>query len=176
MLLRHSIALLLVCFLCACSRPPEVYAPPEQRHPFERADPAPAKMLIDMHDADADTYVVKDVGHGSATDYWRWTGQRPTLKVLLVRTQNLKFVCDFALPDVPMRQTGPVKISFFVGDHLLDQVRYTKPGQQHFEKPVPKEWLQVSNETEISAAIDKLYIAPEDQAKLGFILARMGFE
>jgi len=133
-------------------------------------------MMVYMNDDDARAHFVRDISAALEGSTWRWTQKRPALKVLLVKTAGLKYVVDFTLPEPTMQQTGPVNISFFLGDRLLDRVRYEKPGFQHYEKPIPPEWLQTTTETEISAEIDKLYKSPTDGATLGFILTRMGFE
>ena len=162
--------------LASCARPPEYYPPPEQRTPIEGADPGGApEVLIGMGDTNATAHFVKDISLGLEGGSWRWTGQRPTLRVLLVTTKNLKFMTDFTLWEGAMTQTGPVTMSFYVGDHLLDRVRYETPGYKHFEKPVPAEWLQTATDTEIAMEIDKVYVSPNDGAKFGFILSQIGF-
>ncbi len=129
--------------------------------------------MIEMEDPNASKHFVKDIVDGP--DTWRWTGKHPTLRELLLTTDGLKFSADFSLWDEAMKQTGPVTIAFFIGDRLLDRVRYDTPGAKHFEKPVPPDWLQTATETLISAEIDKLYVGQQDGAKFGFILTRMGF-
>jgi hypothetical protein len=62
-----------------------------------------------------------------------------------------------------------------VNGRLLDKVRYTTPGYKHFEKLIPSEWLTTDVESTVSVSIDKLYVAPQDGAKFGFILSRIGF-
>lgn len=133
-------------------------------------------MLVNMNDDDAPLHFVRDISSSLEGSTWRWTQQRPALKILLIKTVGLKYVVDFTLPEPTMRQTGPVNISFFLGDRLLDRVHYEKPGYQHYEQAIPPAWLQTTSETEISAQIDKLYKSPGDGATLGFILTRMGFE
>ena len=135
-----------------------------------------ASMMVNMNDDDAPLHFVQDISLALEGSTWRWTKKRPTLKVLLIKTKDLRFVVDFTLPDVTMQQTGPVTISFFLGDRLLDRIRYAKPGYQHYERPIEPAWLQTANETVLSAQIDKVYKDPGDGAVLGFILTRMGFE
>ncbi|MDP8981900.1 MAG: hypothetical protein M3O35_15055 [Acidobacteriota bacterium] len=159
--------------LCACYRLPDSYPPPEQRHPVSGANLKIATLMVDMDAPDASAHIVKDILDGH--DSWRWTGKHPTVRELLLTTQDVKFSTDFTLWDQAMKQTGPVTISFFIGDRLLDSVRYDTPGYKHFEKPVPPDWLQTVTDTLISAEIDKIYVAPQDGAKFGFILSRMGF-
>lgn len=131
-------------------------------------------MMVDMLDLDAPSHFVKDI-EPSEGGRWRWTDQQPTVKVLAFVTDKLKLRVDFTLWPVAFQQTGPVELSFFVNDHLLDKVRYTTPAYQRFEKPVPPDWLRTDVESTISVAIDKLYTAPEDGKKFGFILSRIGF-
>ncbi len=132
--------------------------------------------MVNMNDEDVREHIVSDVGIGLEGGSWRWTGRRPTLKVLLVKTGGLKFVADFTVSPDTLKQTGPVTISFNIGDKVLDKSRYDTPGYKHLEKAVDPGWLQTAADTVYSAEIDKLYTAPEDGNKLGFILTRMGFE
>jgi hypothetical protein len=176
-LLRFPFAALIflaIVFSSACSRPPVYYPPPEQRQPIDGPDDTVPKILVEMSDPDIDSFIVKDISSALEGGSWRWTGQRPTVKVLLTTTRGLKFVTDFTLWEGNMKQTGPVVLSFYVAGHLLDRVRYDTPAYKHFEKAVPPEWLQTVNETELSIEIDKIFVA-EDGNKLGFILTRIGF-
>jgi hypothetical protein len=53
-------------------------------------------------------------------------------------------------------------------------VPYKASGEQHFEKAVPAEWIEPGKDTLLAASIDKVWVAPADGAKLGFILTRIG--
>jgi hypothetical protein len=162
--------------LAGCNRLPEWYPPPEQRQPLTIPEPPPGSIAVKMNDTDAPEHFVKDISAKLEGTTWRWTQKRPTLKILLIKTRDLKFVADFTIWEGTMTQTGPVTISFFIDEKLLDKVRYDTPGYKHFEKPVDPAWLQTATETIVSAEIDKLYVDPADKATLGFILTRMGFE
>ena len=159
--------------LCACERFPDSYPPPEQRHPVEGPNPDPSTMLVNLSDPDAASHFVKDFEPGNGA--WRWTGQNPTLKILAFTTDKVKFRVDFTLWPVAFQQTGPVELSFFVNQRLVDKVRYTTPGYKHFEKPVPPDWLTTDVESTVAVSIDKMYVAPEDGKKFGFILTSIGF-
>jgi hypothetical protein len=163
-----------LALLCSCERYPESYPPPQQRQPAEGPNPGPS-MLVEMSSPDASRHIVKDVENGAPGDLWRWTNQQPTLKILAQTTDKLKLSVDFALWAEAFKQTGPVELSFFVNGHLLDKIRYTSPGNKHFEKPIPPEWLASDTESTVSVAIDKLYTAPQDGKKFGFILSSIGF-
>lgn len=139
-------------------------------------EPPPGSIMVNMNDEDAAERFVKDISLKLESATWRWTQKRPTLKILLTKTRDLKFAADFTIWEGTMKQTGPVTISFFVDGRLLDKVRYDTPGYKHVEKPVDPAWLQTAVETMVSAEIDKLYVDPADRTVLGFILTRMGFE
>src|SRR5450759_4658990 len=126
---------------------PESYPPPEQRAPLAIPQPPAGSMMVNMNDLDAPAHFVKDISEKLEGATWRWTQKRPTLKILLVKTRGLKFFTDFTIWEGTMKQTGPVTISFFVDDKLLDKVRYDTPGYKHFEKPVDPVWLQTATET-----------------------------
>lgn len=130
--------------------------------------------MVNMSDPDAPDHFVRDIG-GLEASSWRWTQKRPTVKIPIPAAKALKYVIDFAIWDGTVKNHGPVTMSFFVGDKLLDKVLYRTPGVKHFEKPVDPAWIENLTETEISAEIDKVHVS-SDGGKLGFILTRMGFE
>ena len=134
-------------------------------------------MLLEMSGPGVSWHIVKDIDTDPAgpSNLWRWTKQNPTVKILAATTQGLKLAIDFTLWDVAFRQTGPVELTFVVNGHTLDKIRYRTPGEKHFEKPIPADWLVTDVESKISISIDRLYIAPQDGAKFGFILSRIGF-
>lgn len=174
-LIRLSALLCWVVLLADCDRPPEVYAPPEQRHPVEGYNPGPDAMMVDMRDPDASLRIVKDI-HAPSDPSWRWTSQNPTVQLLVLSTENLRFIADFAIWDDGFKTTGPLEIQYLVNGRLLDKVRYTTPGEKHFEKPVPADWLAVDTDTTVAMFVDKLFISPRDGEKFGVILTRIGFK
>jgi len=132
-------------------------------------------MLITMSDADAQLHFVKDIDlEAPAGTVWRWAGPQATLKILALQTRNLKLSVDFTLWPTAFEQTGPVELTFFVNTRQLDKVRYTTPGDKHFEKPIPEDWLTTEIESTIAIAIDKMFVWA-DGKKFGFILSRAGF-
>jgi hypothetical protein len=159
--------------LSACQQMPEPYAPPVQRQPFEDSRPHKATRMVNMIDGDAASHFVQDFAPGTPAP-WRWTNQKPTVKVAMRTNQNLRYVIDFSLPEVTFKTTGPVTMTFLVNDRELDRIRYTKFGEYHYEKAVPPEWIEPYKNTLVAASIDKVFVAPADGAKLGFILTRIG--
>jgi hypothetical protein len=174
MVLLNRISLaILPLLLCSCDRLPETYPPPQQRQP-QALTPDPAAMMVEMNDPDAAQHIVKDIYQPFGSP-WRWTAKQPTVKVLVYATDNVKLSADFAIWDDGFKQTGPLELSYFVNGRLLDKVKYATPGYKHFEKAVPADWLVADAESAISVDVDKLYVAPQDGAKFGVILTRIGF-
>lgn len=159
--------------LAACA--PESYPPPAQRKPLPGFSPNPAGHVVHMNDPDAETHFVRDVSKTLEGGLWRWAYRRPELSFSLSSTENLRFFMDFAIAEATFKDTGPVTISFLVNGNLLDRVRYDRPGEQHFEKPVPSQWLRTDRQTVVAAEPDKVWTSKIDGAQLGFILIRAGF-
>jgi hypothetical protein len=159
--------------LSSCQNMPEPYAPPVQRQPFEDARPHRVSRIVAMSDSDAATHFVQDIAPGDPAA-WKWTNQKPTVKVVPRTNLRLRYVIDFSVPEVTFKVTGPVTLTFFVNDHALASIRYTAPGEYHYEKDVPPEWIELLKDTFLSASIDKVWVSPTDGAKLGFILTRIG--
>ncbi len=166
---------LAAAILSGCPSIPDSYAPPIQRKPVTGPERTAYGHFVNMGDSNAEAYLVRDINRDAEGSGYRWTQKRPELRFALARTHNVKFVMDFAIPDVTMAQTGPVTIAYYINERLLDTVRYDRPGTQHFEKLVPASWLRTDAPTIVAAEIDKLYVAPRDGAKLGFVISSAGF-
>jgi hypothetical protein len=161
--------------LCGCGNLPEPYAPPAQRPFFEA--PTEAVRVLNMADADAERHFVQDISAELEANTWRWTGKRPTIHLHPNSNQKLVFSMDFAIAESTLQKTGPVTLSLFVNDRLLDRVRYTSPGRRRIEKPVPAQWLRANEDTTLAAEIDKVWTPVETGgAPLGFILVALGLE
>ena len=128
-----------------------------------------------MGDPSADLYIVRDIGDTVEGGLWRWTYERPELRFRLQSTANLKLFMDFQCSGLTLEKTGPVTISFFVNSRLLGSTLCDKAGVYHFEKAVPSSWLDAAGPTSVAAQADKVWTAPSDGKKLGFILIKAGF-
>lgn len=152
---------------------PETFAPPVQRQPLEEFRPYRAAQVVQMIDADAPSHFVRDISPSLVAN-WRWAQKRPTIRLFPQTGEGLGYSIDFTLPEENLKGTGPVTMSFWVGDHLLERVRYTEPGQKTFVKPIPPEWIAPGQELLIAAEIDKLWRSAGDGATQGFILTSIG--
>jgi hypothetical protein len=148
------------------------YPIPEQR-PLLKPVELPAGRVLNMDDPNVTARFVRDIGeelHGT----WRWTLQRPAVRIRVRTNHPVKYTIDLALPEVTFDETGPVTIAFTVNDHVLDRVRYTTPRKHHFEKLVPKDWMQSGEIAIVGAEIDKLWVSKEDGKSFGFIIEQIG--
>ncbi len=159
--------------LSSCQNMPEPYAPPVQRQPFEDARPHRMSRMVDMSDSDSPAHIISGIVPGAPAP-WRWANQKAVVKVTPRLNQGLRFVIDFSLPEVTFKQTGPVTMSFFVNERLLESAAYKTSGEYHYEKAVPAEWVEPLKDTTLAASTDKVWVSPTDGAKLGFILTRIG--
>jgi len=167
------VLLSLVMLLAGCDRFPDSYPPPRQRQPVEAFSPGPEAMMVEMSEGDANLHILKDIYNpGSAP--WRWSEQSPTVRILPIASDKLNFRTDFAIWADSFKITGPVEITFLVNNRPLDKIRYTTPGEKHFNEPVPDGWLTPDAEATLALFIDKLYISPTDGKRFGVILVRMG--
>jgi len=162
--------LALSLLLASCGRPPA----PSAQSASEASDLTPRSML-DMGDPSVDAWIIADVSRGPNSAPWRWTGQRPMVRVRPASTTpNTKLHVEFTVADATFKDTGPVTIAFLVNDHPLDKVRYAEAGSKKFEKVIPAGWLRPGEENALAADIDKVWISPRDGAKLGIILSKIG--
>jgi hypothetical protein len=172
--MRYGLLVPLV-LLSGCVYHDNWYAPPAQRHPISGPESSYLKHFIAMNDPHATDHFIRDVGDLEA-NYFRWTGQKPTFRFLVRSRKGLKFAMDFSLPGDTMKQTGPVTVTYVVNGHELARETYAEPGEKHFEKPVPADWIGGNGDVVVSAGLDKVYIAEADKVKLGFTLVRAGFK
>ena len=172
--LTRAFLILAALCLCACDRWPDSYPPPEQRAPL-KSEPLNPVLMLEMNDPDVEQHLVKDIYPRGGDSPWRWAGQQPTVKTLILDPENLKLSADFAFWDGGFKATGPVEATFLVNGRTLEKVRYTTPGEKHFEKQVPAGWLVPNSEALLTIALDKVYVSPEDGFRAGIILVRMGF-
>lgn len=171
---QKYLAGLCLLALAGCARIPDTYAPPIQRKTPEEAS-AGLKHYIAMSMPDAPDHFVQDILPTVEAGGWRWAMQKPTLRFRVPTTRNLKLSVDLTVAEITFQQTGPVTISFFVNDHLLATERYEKFGEKKFEKPVPPEWISTEAPVLVRLEIDRMWVAPTDGVRRGFILNRIGF-
>jgi hypothetical protein len=159
----------------ACATLPDSYPPTAQREPALLEDaPRTARILLRMIEPETGASIVRDIPL-EVSGPWRWTGKRPTVRIYLTSIEGLKAVVEYSVAEATLKQTGPVTFQFFVNGHLLGVEKQDKPGNYRFEKAAPATMLEPNAANELAVEVDKPFVAPEDGAKLGFILTTIGF-
>src|SRR5215469_13955051 len=116
--MKLLVPILLGLTLSACTLAD--YPIPEQSPSFENFK-VRATRVVDFSRPSADSHIVRDI-LTSPDLTWRWTLQRPAVKVKIGYHHDLKFVTDFTLPSATFKDTGPVTIAFTVNEKILDRV------------------------------------------------------
>jgi hypothetical protein len=155
--------------LTGCAGLPESFPPPPQRQPA-----LSSKIPLQMSDPETDAPIVQDIPKNEKGP-WRWAGPKPTVRILLTSVADTRLFVEYSVADATFKDTGPVKFRFLVNGQLVDEIRHTKPGAFTLDKPVPAAMLKPNAGNEIAVEVDKPWVAPQDGAKLGFILTSIGF-
>jgi hypothetical protein len=171
---RQSRNLCILLLLTGCSGGPDTYRPPIQRHPLLGPE-AHLGQEISMNDPMADAYIVRDISKTTEGNSWRWAYKHPELRFYLRSIDGLKFVLDAGVPDTTFKEIGPVTLTIRINDHELDKVRFDRPGNQHYEKPVPEAFLLPGSENVVAIEPDKQWVSKADGAALSFVLIHAGF-
>lgn len=171
----RSVVILAALALAGCVKYPEPYRPPIQRRPMEITDNNKLQHFVSMNAPRVQDYIVGDILPELNDGQWRWTLKNPTLQFQVPTTRGLRLLIDFAIAGITFEQTGPVKITVQIGGHTLDTIDCPAPGNRVWEKAVPPEWLTTSGPVLVRLDIDKIWTAPSDGVKRGFILTRIGF-
>lgn len=164
-------AVLLAAF--GCARAPQSYPIPEQHSVPAGEDKLAVYEYVKAGDPDAEERFMRHIT-GLQPSGWRWTNERPELRLRLGKTSARKLMWDFAIAGATIKDTGPITIEFTVNGRVLDRVSYPKDGEFKFQKQVPDDWLTAYSETLIAAEIKPPWPAP-DGSKLGIIFKEAGF-
>jgi hypothetical protein len=120
-------------------------------------------------------YIVKGVQVGPPDQSGYWTLDQPEFHFRLSSTKHHWFMERFFLPRETLSKTGPLRVDFYVNDHLLDQAVFAKEGDVLYEHDVPESWLSTDGFTIVRMYIHNPYIAPPYGDKLGVLLSSASF-
>ena len=174
---KGHFAILALC-LCAagCGEGVLTYAPPPQRPALTGEDPEPGVgRLVRMSDGNAARYLVSGFLDAAPGAPHRWAEQHAEMRFFLLAVDRLKFSMEFAIPEVTFKVTGPVTLTITINGHALDSVRFDRPGQLEYHRPVPPEILRANQENAVAIDADKVWVSKEDGARLAFVLGSAGF-
>jgi hypothetical protein len=147
-----------------------------QLHLLKAANPSDAfGETMTIGRPGAAQYVVKGVLVGDPKADGYWTLDEPELRFQLSSTQHHVFRERFYLPQETLKQTGPLRVDFYVNGHLLDRARFAKDGEILYQHAVPTAWLKTAGLTMVRMHVHNPYIAPRDGARLGVLLRAASF-
>ena len=164
---------MLILLLGGCSRLPDLYTPPINRKPLLGPESRMGPN-VSMSDAVADAYIVRDISPTTEAHPWRWAYRHPELRFFLRSVSGMRFVLDAGVPDTSFNDMGPLTLTLRINDREFDKVRFDRPGTQHYEKPVPSEFLRAGAENFVAIEPDKVYVPP-DGGTFSFVLVKAGF-
>ncbi len=161
----------LLLLLPGCSRLPESFPPPAQAASLETS--GGLAHFVAMSDPNADAYIVQGF-RAKSEGAWRWAHEHPVLRFFLPALGRAKFSMALTLPDQTFRLTGPVTLTLAINGHVLDRVRYEKPGEQQYAHDVPAAFLKPQGINTVAIEPDRVAEANPGE-KLSFVLIRAGF-
>jgi hypothetical protein len=167
------ITLAALLLLSSCQTQPW-YPPPDQKPSMGEAAAGSLRHFVFMSQPDADAYIVQGL-RAKSEGTWRWAHENPALRFYLPEVGRVAFDMDFAFPEGNFQQTGPVTMTWAINGKVFDQVRYDKPGGQHYNHRVPPELLHPNAVNLVAVTPDKTVGRAESGERLGFVLTSAGF-
>ncbi len=135
-------------------------------------DGGPASFVT-MSSADASRSIVRDIGGIGKGEQMRWANQDPVLTFRVPR-QPAKFLMNLEAPDVILRETGPLKVQCWIGDHAVPGLTIAKPGPLRFEATLPQ-GLRTGEMAPVRLHVENPFVAKGDGARLSFLVRSAGF-
>jgi hypothetical protein len=120
-------------------------------------------------------YLVKGVQVGAPNQVGYWTLDEPEFRFHLSSTDHRWFIERFFLPRETLQKTGPLRVDFFIDDHLLDHAVFATDGTTLYQHDVPAKWLSTNGFTTVRMLVHNPYIAPPYGDKLGVVLLHASF-
>jgi hypothetical protein len=168
-------ALMLAAVLVTAACTPSVeYPPPPQKDIPGGAEATLEARIFRMNDPHLEQRIVAEVTGGDAAAQWRWTNQRPRLK-MSIEPETWIFHAGFTVPEVVLNRVGPLTLTFVVNDRVIGKQRYAQDGHHEFETPVSRDVLGLTDPVVFGFDVDPVFIAEGDGAKLGVLLEAIGF-
>jgi hypothetical protein len=164
----------LIILAGACGREAGWYPIPAQQSLDLGSDPSGVGAFVKMSDADADDYIVHDIGRMPGV--WRWAFTHPELRFRLKSAEGTHFVGEIAIPDITFRVTGPVRITYFIDGRMLGSIRCDRSGKFDIDQAVPAGWVEGNRYVHVTFETDRRWVSPDDGAELSFQLLQAGFQ
>jgi hypothetical protein len=149
--------------------------PPQEEY-VAGSDPEPPPAFVKMGDPRSVENIVSDISPNIEGGMFRWTYLKPTMRFRVPASHGQRFLMNFTINDRTFADTGPVTLSVSVNGHFLTAVRCARPSEYLLEQPVPAEWLTIADPVVVTATLDRVWTAPRDGARLGYVLLAAGFK
>ena len=130
--------------------------------------------MLKMSDLDALLNVTQGV-QAAGRDERPWTNERATFQFRVRSLENSDLLMQYALVSQTMQQTGPVRITITANGEPFDSFVKTEPGDYEYRHAADRIPIRPYQPLAVMVTIDPPYIAPDDKAKLGILLTRIGF-
>jgi hypothetical protein len=166
--------MLAAVLVTAACTPSIEYPPPPQKDIPGGIEATLEARILRMNDPHLEHRMVADIAGGDAAAQWRWTNQRPRLK-MRVEPEAWVFHAGFTVPAVVLNRVGPITLTFVVNERAIGEQRYTKDGHYDFETPVGGDVIGLADPVVFGFDVDPVFIAEGDGAKLGVLLETIGF-
>lgn len=127
-------------------------------------------------DPNRQAYIVQGLLLGPIGSDSAWTLDNPELRFKIASTANRELALRFVIVGETLKKTGPLKVEFFVNNHLLDRATYSDDGERTYRHPIPPAWLTTEDFNVVRMHILNPYVAPRDGAKLGVLLKSASLE
>jgi hypothetical protein len=128
-----------------------------------------------MNDPSVTDYIVKDISEALEGNTWRWGFDRPELRFDVSDTANRQLEVHFVIADATFKTTGPVTVNFLVNNRVAGTMKIAKAGDYTFTKPVPADFFQPDDFTDLAIEARPFWTSPTDGRHLSLILIKAGF-
>lgn len=173
--MRPAALLVALLTLTACSSEPAFQPIPPQAPDVQASDPPAVPCFFSMTEPRADRAIVHGIPLGLGAGPQRWTADRAAVRCTLPSAGPWLAAMDLYAAEATLRDTGPITLSFTANGREIGRLRCANPGPAQFRAPLPSGLATAGAALILEVSIDKPWISPGDGAKLGVLVAAMGF-
>jgi hypothetical protein len=160
--------------LAGCANRGAYHNVPEQRTLLPPWDLDAAPHFLVMSQPNLDRFVLRDIHPAEGGAPWRWTGQKPAVRLRIPLREGFVARADFVTARESFSHTGPLTARLWLNGCVLAEAFCQSEREYRLEKPAPPACLAREGEQHLSLELDKVHREPGGRA-LGVILLRMGF-
>lgn len=168
-------ALIPLILLPACTRPPAWQPLPFQRPDPAGPDPVTSPYLIYFNSPAADSAVLSGIATGDGAGYRRWTSDNFALQLNALPAGPWLVRLQFEIIQRFINELGPFTVSVSVNRRPVAHHLYDTHGDHEFSAAVPPSLLTPGAAARIDVSCDRVWVSPEDGARLSLRLIAVGF-